>query len=148
MNDEMSVSAVIVPKTFYWISGAALVWNLLGVAAYVGQVTMSPEDLAALPDAQRALYENVPAWVTSAFAIAVNAGALGCLLLLLRKALALPVLILSLVAVLVQMFHSFFMSNAIEVMGVGAVIGPAFVIIIGIYLVWFANDAKAKGWIT
>jgi small-conductance mechanosensitive channel len=145
MNDEATTS---VPKMFYWISGAALVWNLLGVAAYVGQVTMSPEDLAALPEAQRALYENVPTWVTSAFAIAVNAGALGCLLLVLRKALALPVLIVSLVAVLVQMYHSFFMSNAMEVMGVAAVIGPAFVIIIGIYLVWFANDSKSKGWIT
>jgi small-conductance mechanosensitive channel len=145
MNDEATTS---VPKMIYWISGAALVWNLLGVAAYVGQVTMSPEDLAALPEAQRALYENVPTWVTSAFAIAVNAGALGCLLLVLRKALALPVLIVSLVAVLVQMYHSFFMSNAMEVMGVAAVIGPAFVIIIGIYLVWFANDSKSKGWIT
>ena len=145
MNDE---STTTIPKMFYGISGAALVWNLLGVAAYVGQVTMSPEALEALPEAQRALYENVPAWVTSAFAIAVNAGAVGCLLLLLRKALALPVLVLSLVAVLVQMYHNFFISNAMEVMGAAAVIGPAFVIIIGIYLVWFANDAKSKGWIT
>jgi hypothetical protein len=145
MNDEATTS---VPKMFYWISGAALVWNLLGVAAYVGQVTMGPEALEAMPEAQRALYENVPTWVTSAFAIAVNAGALGCLLLVLRKALALPVLIVSLVAVLVQMYHNFFMSNAIEVMGAAAIIGPAFVIVIGIYLVWFANDAKSKGWIT
>ena len=145
MNDEATTT---VPKMFYWISGAALVWNLLGVAAYVGQVTMSPEALEAMPEAQRALYENVPTWVTSAFAIAVNAGALGCLLLVLRKVLALPVLVVSLIAVLVQMYHNFFMSNAMEVMGAAAVIGPAFVIVIGIYLVWFANDAKSKGWIT
>ena len=147
MNDDAQSSAVAVPKMFYWISGAALVWNLIGVAAYVGQMTMSPETLEALPEAERALYENVPAWVTSAFAIAVNAGALGCLLLLLRKAVALPVLILSLAAVLVQMFHAFFMTNSIEVLGAGAAIGPTFVIVIGIYLVWFANDAKQKGWI-
>ena len=145
MNDEATSS---VPKMFYWISGAALVWNLIGIAAYVGQVTMSAETLAALPDDQRALYENVPTWVTSAFAIAVNAGAIGCLLLLLRKSLAVPLLILSLVAVLAQMSHTFFMSNALEVMGGTAAIGPAFVIIVGAYLVWFANDAKSKGWIS
>ena len=145
MNDATTTP---MPKTFYWISGAALLWNLLGIAAYVGQVTMTPEAIAALPEAQRALYENVPGWVTSAFAIAVNAGAIGCLLLILKKALALPVLILSLVAVLIQMFHNFFLSNAIEVMGAAAVVGPAFVILIGIYLVWFANDAKKKGWIS
>ena len=145
MNDETTNA---IPRMFYWISGAALVWNLLGVAAYVGQMTMSPEALAALPEAQRALYENMPTWVTSAFAIAVNAGAVGCLLLLLRKTLAVPMLILSLAGVLLQMYHNFFMSNALEVMGVAAVIGPLFVIIIGAYLVWFANDAKSKGWIT
>ena len=145
MNDEAIIS---VPKMFYWISGAALVWNLLGVMAYVGQVTMSPETLAAMPEAERALYENTPSWVTSAFALAVNAGAIGCLLLVLRKALAVPVLILSLVAVLVQMFHNFFLSDAVEVMGAPAIVGPALVIIIGIYLVWFANDAKGKGWLS
>lgn len=136
------------PKMFFWVSGAALVWNLLGVMAYVGQVTMSPEVLNAIPEEQRALYENIPAWVTSAFAIAVNGGAIGCLLLILRKSLALPVLIVSLAAVLVQMFHNFFLSNAVEVMGASAVVGPLFVILIGIYLVWFANDAKSKGWLS
>ena len=136
------------PKMFYWISGAALVWNLIGVLAYVGQVTMSPETLADMPDAQRALYETMPAWVTAAFAVAVFAGAIGCLLLVLRKALALPVLILSLVGALLQMFHNFFLSNAIEVLGAAATIGPTFVILIGIYLVWFANDSKKKAWIS
>jgi hypothetical protein len=145
MNEEVTAT---LPKMFYWVSGAALVWNLLGVMAYVGQVTMSPDVLQAMPEAQRALYENTPAWVTSAFAIAVNAGALGCLLLILRKALALPVLVVSLVAVLAQMFHNFLLSNAIEVMGWAAIIGPTFVILIGLYLVWFANDARKKGWIS
>ena len=116
------------PKMFFWVSGAALVWNLLGVMAYVGQVTMSPEVLNAIPEEQRALYENIPSWVTSAFAIAVNGGAIGCLLLILRKSLALPVLIVSLAAVLVQMFHNFFLSNAVEVMGASAVVGPLFVV--------------------
>jgi hypothetical protein len=46
------------------------------------------------------------------------------------------------------MFHNFFLSNAVEVMGASAVVGPLFVILIGIYLVWFANDAKSKGWLS
>ena len=117
------------PKLFYWISGAALVWNLLGVMAYVAQVTMTPEALAA-------------------FASAVNAGALGCLLLVLRKALALPMLILSLAGVLVQMIHNFLLSDALSVMGPTSAIGPLVVVFIGAYLVWFTTDAKSKGWIS
>ena len=46
------------------------------------------------------------------------------------------------------MFHNFFLSNAVEVMGWAAIIGPTFIILIGLYLVWFANDAKKKGWIS
>ena len=145
MNDETTTKP---PKMFYWISGAALLWNITGIAASIGQVTMSQETLVAMPPEQRALYENIPAWATSAYAIAVFAGALGCLLLLLRKAAALPVLILSLLGVFVQMSHAFFMTNSIEVMGASALVFPLVIIVIGIYLIWFANDAKQKGWIS
>jgi hypothetical protein len=136
------------PKSYYWIAGVALVWNLMGLGSYVSQVTMTPEMLNALPEAERALYENVPAWATSAFAIAVNAGVLGCLLLLLRKSWALPLLVLSLVAVLAQQFNTYVLMKALPVVGpVGAAFSVA-VIIIGVYLVWMANDAKQRDWMT
>jgi len=136
------------PAQFYWISGAALLWNISGIAAYFGQVSMSPEALAAMPEAQRALYEDVPAWATAAYAIAVNAGAIGCLLLLLRKSLAVPMLVLSLAGALVQFGHAWFMTPAIEVTGASTVVFPIVIIGIGFYLIWFANDAKAKGWLS
>ena len=64
------------PSVGFWIIGViALIWNLMGVFAYITQVNMTDEVIAALPDAERALYENVPAWVTGAFAIAVFGGA-------------------------------------------------------------------------
>ena len=80
MAEELKGTA---PKWFMVVAAVLLVWNLLGVMAYVMQVTMSPETLAALPQEQRQLYESTPAWATAAFAVAVNFGALGCVLLLL-----------------------------------------------------------------
>ena len=143
---EESIGAL--PKSFYWIAGVALIWNLLGVGAYLSQVTMSPDALNALPEAERALYENVPAWATAAFAIAVFGGAVGCLLLLLKKALATPVLIASLLGVVVQMYHAFFVANSIEVYGPGGMIMPIMVIVIAIFLVWYSMSAKKRGWIS
>ena len=134
------------PKWFMVVAGVLLVWNLLGVMAYLMQVTMSPEVLAALPEAQRQLYENTPEWATAAFAIAVNGGALGCVLLLLRRNLAGLFLQLSLAGVLVQMFHSFFMSKSFEVFGPGGLVMPIMVIIIAVYLVMLAAKAKANHW--
>ena len=46
------------PKSFWILSGVALVWNLMGVMAYVVQSLMPDEAIAALPVAERALYEN------------------------------------------------------------------------------------------
>ena len=134
------------PKWFTVVAAVLLVWNLLGVMAYVMQVTMSPEVIAALPDAQRQLYENTPNWATAAFAVAVNGGALGCLLLLLKRNLAGLFLQFSLAGVAVQMFHSFFMSNSFEVFGPGGVVMPVMVIIIAVYLVMLAAKAKADHW--
>jgi hypothetical protein len=134
------------PTWFTVVAAVLLVWNLLGVMAYIMQVMMSPEALAALPDAQRELIENTPEWATAAFAVAVNGGALGCLLLLLKRNLAGLFLQLSLAGVLVQMFHSFFMSDSFEVFGPGGLVMPGMVLIIAIYLVALAAKAKTRHW--
>jgi hypothetical protein len=134
------------PKWFMIVAGVLLVWNLMGVVAYIMQVMMSPEMIAALPDGQRQLYETTPAWATAAFAVAVNFGALGCVLLLLKRNLAGLFLQLSLAGVLVQMSHAFFMSKSYEVLGPSGMVMPVMVIAIAIYLVTLAAKAKANRW--
>lgn len=137
------------PATSFWILGiVALIWNLLGVMAYLGTVMMSPEDLQALPENQRALMESTPTWATAAFAIAVWGGVLGCVLLLLRKKLATTVFLISFAGIVVQMIHSFFMANSIEVYGPGGMIMPIMVLGIGAYLIWFSRGATARGWLS
>jgi len=143
VSEELKSKA---PKWFMIVAAVLLVWNLLGVMAYIMQVMMTAETLAALPQEQRELYENTPAWATAAFAVAVNFGALGCVLLLLKRSLAGLFLQLSLAGVLVQMFHSFFMSKSFEVFGPGGLVMPVMVIVIAIYLVVLAARAKANGW--
>lgn len=136
------------PATWFWIVAViALVWNLMGVMAYIAQVTMSAEALQALPDNERALYESVPAWATAAFAIAVWGGALGSVLLLLRRKLATSILIVSFFGIIVQMVHSFGMANSIEVYGPGGMVMPVMILIFGAGLIWFSRKATANGWL-
>ncbi len=134
------------PGWFTVIVIVLLVWNLMGVVAYINQVTMSPEMLAALSEVDRGLIENTPTWAIAAFAIAVSGGALGCVLLLLRRSLAGLFLKLSLAGVLVQMFHSFFISESFDVFGPGGMVMPVMVAIVAIYLVVLAAKAKASHW--
>jgi hypothetical protein len=136
------------PATWFWVvSAIALVWNLMGIMAYMAQVTMSPEALQALPENERTLIESVPAWATGAFAIAVWGSTFGSVLLLMRKKLATPVLIFSLAGIVVQMYYNVFMSKSLDVYGPGGLAMPVMVLMIGVFLIWFSRKATANGWI-
>lgn len=137
------------PSTWFWIvGGISMIWNLLGVMAYIMQVTMSPEALQALPENERTLIESVPAWATSAFAIAVWGSTLGCILLLMRKKLATAVLFLAFAGILVQMYYNLFMSKSMEVYGPGGLAMPIMVLVFGVFLIWLSRKSTANGWIS
>jgi len=111
----MNSTTTVAPKRSigFWITGAfALVWNLIGVAMWYMQVTMSAEQLAAMTDAQRQVYEATPGWLNIAFAVAVFAGVLGALGLLLKKRWAATMFLLSLIALLVQMAGAYVVTPA------------------------------------
>lgn len=137
------------PISFWILSVVALLWNLMGLMAFAGQIalTMSEDAMSQLPEAQQALYENLPSWVTIAFACAVIGGTLGCVLLLLRWKLATVCFVVSLLGVLAQNFHTFFMSNAMEVLGNAIWVLPSLVILVAIALVPFSLACTRKGWL-
>lgn len=91
------------PPIWFWIIGVfALLWNAMGLGAYFQQFMMSAEAFAALRPEQQDLLVNQPFWLTAAFAVAVFAGFVGSILLLMRKRLAVRMFLLSMVAVFVQ----------------------------------------------
>ncbi|TQV88503.1 hypothetical protein [Aliikangiella coralliicola] len=145
MSEQQNIK---LPTWFWVVSGLALVWNLLGVMAFVGQMMMTPEMMAELPQAEQELYAATPAWANIAFGFAVWGGALGAVALLMKKSWATPLFIISLTAVLVQMYYAFFISKSFEVFGPGRMIMPVMVIVIAIALVWLSNKAKSDGWIS
>ena len=137
------------PPVWFWIASiAGLLWNALGVMAYLGQAYMTDEMKASLPEEQLSLMENTPAWVTAAFAIAVWGGLLGCIALLLRRRWAKPVLLVSFIAIVLQMGYSFLMSEAVEVYGTfQAIVMPILVLIIGLLLFLFARLSEHRLWL-
>lgn len=136
-----------IPLWFWILVSVFLIWNLMGVMAFFQHMSIAPEQIAAMPEAERNLYETNPLWAKIAFAFAVFGGALGCLLMLLKRKIASAVLLLSLVGVVVQMFHSFFIANSMEVYGPGSVVMPIMVVLIAIFLVWFSRWSTTKGWL-
>ena len=137
------------PSTNFWIiGGAALVWNLIGLVFYVAQVTTSPEAFAKLTEAQQEFFLATPTWATAAFAMAVNAGVLGSLFLLLRKSWAVPIFAISLLAIVVQDVDAYVLRDVYSVMGVSTLIIPSMVFVIGLALLLYPRMTKERGWLS
>ena len=135
------------PKWYLPVAILALLWTLLGCAAYLGDVMLTPDDIAKMSPDQQALYAARPAWAVAATAIAVWGGAAGCLGLVLRKRWALPLLLLSLAGVIVQDVALFVLSSAAAQAGTVAYVLQGLVLAIAIGLVLLARRAIARGWI-
>ncbi len=142
--DEQMTSDHAVPGWFYAVAAVALLFEAFGCFMYVTQVTA---DHAALALDQRAMWDATPTWMVAAFAIAVWVGLAGAVLLLMRRKLAVPVLLVSLVAVIVQFTWWVFLSGAAETLGPSTYAAPAVVILVGILLVWLASIGVKRGWL-
>lgn len=129
------------PKNLFWIvSVIALIWNVMGVLAYLGQIYMDDATLQSMTPEEQAYYMNVPPWVTASFAVAVFSGALGSVALLVQKKVAYVLFVISLLGVLVQNVYSFFLQEDILLDGT-RMIWPIMVIAISFFLVYFSKGA-------
>ena len=129
---------------WYWmIAGIALVWNALGVMVYLQQAFMSAEEFRNLDPAQQDLLSSQPEWITAAFAISVLAGFVGCILLLLRKKLAVRMLILSFVAIVAQ-YSGFYLEGYWEGLSGPALLMPVLVPVVALALIFFARHFEKR----
>ena len=136
------------PSTSFWvISIIALLWNLMGVNAYLQQAFQTDTFKAMYNEEQLKMIAEAPAWTTAAFAIAVFGGFFGSVLLLLRKQSAKTIFIISLLGILVQMYYNFFIIDSIAVYGPGAMAMPIMVILFAVFLIWYTNFCTKKNWI-
>jgi len=145
MNEKSSTK----PALWFWIvSVIALLWNGSGVYMYLIQAYNTESFQAMYTPEQLEMAQNTPSWATAGFAIAVFAGLLGCIGLLMRKKWTKSLFLLSLLGAIVSNAFHLFMNKAIELYGVEAIIMPIVVVLIGIFLIWFSNKGIAKGWLS
>jgi hypothetical protein len=129
------------------LAWAALVWNLLGVFAFIMQQLMTPEMIALLPENQQDAYRNIPLWSTAAFAVAVFSACLGSIMLIVRKTLAREFFLVSFIAVLVQQYYNFVVIDSLAMFGSSALAMPFCVIVIGLVLLLISNKGKQESWL-
>ena len=130
-----------------WVVGIlALLWNAMGAFDYLMTQTRSEGYMSQFTPAQLEFFYAFPAWVVSAWAIAVWGGVLGSLLLLLRRGLAYPVFIVSFAGLLVTTIHNFVLTNGIEAMGgAGPLAFTAAIVVVAILLIVYSGAQRNRG---
>ncbi|WP_299288671.1 hypothetical protein [uncultured Tateyamaria sp.] len=123
--------------SFWIIAGLGLVWNLMGCLNFITQ--MNADAVAQMPELYQLIIAARPFWATLAFGFAVFGGAVGCILLLLRRRVAVPVLAFSLVATVVTVIQT------ISVLGMAP--STLLALLVGAALFWYATIAARKGWL-
>lgn len=140
-----TVAPAAPPAWFRIIALIAVLWNAFGVFQYLSSVGLFGDPLASLTPEQRAAAESIPAAVIGAFALGTFAGLIGSLGLLLGKRWALPVLVLSLLALIVLEGWIVFLSGMLDLFG-GAGL-PATIVAVALLLTWLAWHARQRGWL-
>ena len=144
MNDEIPGA---VHWSFWLIGAVALIWNVMGCINFFMQ--MDADVLASFSESARALVEDRPGWATAAFAISQFGGAIGCILLLLRRSSAYYAFIASLLGVVVIAIRTLAMAASTINLAPGEVAGYILMPLgVAVFLVWYSKYTERKRWIS
>jgi len=128
-----------------WPALLFLLWNLIGCAMFAMQSTQDLDALAATDPLQAQIWRAMPGWAWIAYLVAVAAGTLGALALLLRRRIAVPLALLCVIAVLVQFGYTVLLTDLLALRGAGTLILPAFIIAIAIVQWLYARALAGRG---
>jgi hypothetical protein len=134
------------PRHLWVIGIIALIWNSGGAFDYLMTQTRNEAYMSAFSSEQWEFFYGIPAWAVAMWAIAVWGGVLGTLLLLMRKRLAVPVFLVSFIALTLTAFQNYVLSNGLEVIGSGFERGfIAAIFFIALLLFLYARAMQKRG---
>ena len=122
-----------------------LIWNGMGLANFAGQIF---GDLTgSMPDSHRAIIETRPFWATAGFGVGVLTGVIGALLLAMRNPTAVPIFVVSFVAMVIQSIHTARVGMVSDALGGGELVMYLVMPLIGaVFLLWFARMCRRRNW--
>jgi hypothetical protein len=143
----MGGAAAVRPPAWYRaVAVLALLWCASGVISYLMQLYGEGGGFQ-MSEAQSRLEESTPRLVTAAYATAVLSGLAGSVELLVRHHWAKALYVVMLGAVLIQFGWVLLISDTMTLSGRQAAILPSIILLVAIFLVWFAHYSDRRGWL-
>lgn len=137
----------LMPGWYRVLAILALLWNLMGCAAFATEIFAQEAMIKEWEPAQQKWARTIPTPIYFVYGLAVVTGVAGSIGLIIRKRWSGLFFASSFVAVVIQMVYTMIIAGGVRVMGPSSVVMPAVVIIIAGGLVWFSLFARRKGWL-
>lgn len=129
-----------------WVVGiVTLLWNLLGAMDYIMTQTRNEAYMSQFTPKQLDFFYGFPAWLVAFWAIAVWGGVLGTVLLLMRKKLAFPVLVVSFLCMVVTVIHNYGFAGGAEIVGGTGLFFSVLIFVVALGLVIYARNMARRG---
>ena len=134
---------------WYWIICVLLLlWSFGGAYDYLMTRTQNEAYMSQFPQEMLDYFYNMPLVLSITWPLAVWAGVLGWILMLLRRSWAVPVFIFSFVCMIINFGYMAInggLALQAEMMGAASYVFTALIILLGIFAIWFSRRAKANG---
>jgi len=140
--DEMMTK---VPRHLWIVGVLAVLWNAMGAMDYTATQFRVEAYLSGYTPEQLAYFFGFPAWAVATWAIAVWSALVASLGLLLRKAWAVWLFGVSIVAMMITGIYNFALSEGIALMGTGALAFTAVIWIVAFGLFFYARAMAQRG---
>jgi len=137
------------PSNAFWvIAVVGLIWNVMGVDAYLNQTYQTERFKLMYSEEQLNFIYNTPLWVMVIFAIAVFSSLFACIFLLLKNKLAKIFFLVGLIAVLLQTIYNLFINPGKELFGSMQYLMIIIIPLFSVFLYWFSKKCADDGILT
>ena len=143
-NDK--TTSTITPTSFWIIAAVLLIWNLMGAYHNIDFFSMTVESLVAqgMTITLAEFFLNVPTINIIAFTLSSWGAFIGAVLMIFRKAWAIPVFIFSAIIAAIS-FVLEAIAGSYSVLGTSFLVMMMVVVAITSFQVWYSNRMKTKG---
>ena len=130
-----------------WVVGiAGFLWSAIGAMDYVMTQIRNEAYMSAFTAEQLEFFYGLPTWAIATWSTAVWCGVAASIILLFRKVVAVPIFLVSLIAMAITTFQNYVLSNGLEVIGdTFSLVFTALIFLAALGLYLYARAMKQRG---
>ena len=146
---EATTPAPRTPWHLWVVGGLYLLWSAAGALNFVMTETHNAAYMKGFTPAQLDYFYGFPGWAVTIWGVATWGGIFGSLLLLARKCLAGPFLLVSFICQVLLTLYNFALSDGMKYMGgVAALVFSVAIFVVGFLLWRYACAMRRRGVLT